>query len=90
MSTLTINPQIYHYAEVFAQRENRSIKEVVESILMKAFTKDSTLLSEDKSQAHSWKDYNVSNEVLSMTFSERKDIPLDYKGEYYRAINANE
>lgn len=30
MSTLTINPRIYHYAEMFAQRENKSIKEVVE------------------------------------------------------------
>ena len=90
MSTLTINPRIYHYAEMFAQRENKSIKEVVEKILLKAFATDATLQEEEKSQAHSWKNYKVSQEVLSMTFSERKDIPLDYKEELYRAINTNE
>ena len=71
---------------MLAQRENISIKEMVEKILIKAFTIDATLLEKNKSQKHSWKDYNVSPEVMNMTFAERKDIPLDYKGEYLRAI----
>ncbi len=86
MSTLTIDSQIYHYAEMLAQRENISIKEMVEKILIKAFTIDATLLEKNKSQKHSWKDYNVSPEVMNMTFAERQDIPLDYKEEYFRAI----
>lgn len=86
MSTLTIDSQIYHYAEMLAQRENISIKEMVEKILTKAFTIDATLLEKNKSQKHSWKDYNVSPEVMNMTFAERQDIPLDYKEEYFRAI----
>lgn len=86
MSTLTIDSQIYHYAEMLAQRENISIKEMVEKILIKAFTIDATLLEKNKSQKHSWKDYSVSPEVMNMTFAERQDIPLDYKEEYFRAI----
>lgn len=86
MSTLTIDSQIYHYAEMLAQRENISIKEMVEKVLIKAFTINTTLLEKDKEQIHSWKEYKVSPEVMSMTFAERKDIPLDYKGEYLRAI----
>lgn len=90
MSTLTIDPKIYHYAEMFAQRENISITEMVEKVLIEAFTIDTTLLEENNGQIHSWKDYNVSPEVMNMTFADRKDIPLDYKEEYFCAIRTKE
>lgn len=81
MSTITIDSQLYHNARLFAEKQNISIKELVEGILAKAFS-DSPAAPE----SCSWHDYKISPKVMSMTFKNRKDIPEDYKQEYAEAI----
>lgn len=79
MRTLIIDQNIYNGAEYYAKTHNISLKDFVESIIVK------TLSSENISkngQSHSWHDYPLSSEVMAMTFEDRKDLGDDYKGDY--------
>ena len=90
MNTLTIDSKIYRYAEMLAKREKISITEMVERLLIKAFTTDMSLSECNVGEIHSWRNYKVSPEVMAMTFSERKHIPVDYRNEYCEAITSKE
>ena len=79
MRTLVIDQNIYNGAESYAKSHNISVKDFIESIILR------TLSSENLSRRgvhHTWLDYPVSAEVMSMTFEERKDLGDTYKEDY--------
>ena len=66
MRTLVIGQNIYNGAESYAKLRNISLKDFVESIVMKTLLLEKT---SKKRQSHSWHD-------------ERKDLGDDYKEAY--------
>ena len=79
MRTLVIVQNIYNGAESYAKSHNISVKDFIESIILR------TLSSENLSRRgvhHTWLDYPGSAEVMSMTFEERKDLGDTYKEDY--------
>ena len=83
MNTLTIDQNIYNGAELYAKTHNLSIKELVESIIVKALSLD--VASHNKIHG-SWHDYKLSPEVMAMTFEQRKDLGNDYKEDYAKHV----
>ena len=79
MRTLVIDQNIYNGAESYAKLRNISLKDFVESIVMKTLLLEKT---SKKRQSHSWHNYPLSAEVMAMTFDERKDLGDDYKEAY--------
>lgn len=83
MNTITLRPDIYKGAESYARRHNVSIDKFVENIIEKALS-----LSNPNSEGVGvdWRKYDVSPEVMAMTFEDRKDILADYKEEYVKHL----
>ena len=79
MRTLVIDQNIYNGAESYAKSHNISLKDFVESIIVKTLSVENT---SKKRQSHSWHDYPLSAEVMAMTFDERKDLGDNYKEDY--------
>ena len=79
MRTLVIDQYIYNGAESYAKTHNISLKDFVESIIMKTLSLENTSKIR---QSHSWHDYPLSAEVMAMTFDERKDLGDNYKEDY--------
>ena len=79
MRTLVIDQNIYNGAESYAKTHNISLKDFVESIIMKTLSLENT---SKKRQSHSWYDYPLSAEVMEMTFDERKDLGDNYEEDY--------
>ena len=71
MRTLVIGQNIYNGAESYAKLRNISLKDFVESIVMKTLLLEKT---SKKRQSYSWHNYPLSAEVMAMTFDERKDL----------------
>lgn len=83
MNTITLRPDIYKGAEMYARKHNVSIDKFVENIIERALS-----MNETKSEGVGvdWREYNVSQEVMAMTFEDRKDIATDYKEEYVKHL----
>ena len=79
MRTLVIGQNIYNGAESYAKLRNISLKDFVESIVMKTLLLEKT---SKKRQSYSWHNYPLSAEVMAMTFDERKDLGDNYKEDY--------
>lgn len=83
MNTLTIDQNIYKGAEKYTKIHNISMQEFVESIIVKALSMDTAIQNKIHS---SWRDYELSPEVMAMTFEERKDLGNDYKSNYTKHV----
>jgi hypothetical protein len=86
MNTITIDRNIYQYAEEYAQKHNLSVKELIECALKKIMGMNASLIKDDAKRP-SWHNYKVSDEVMALTFKERVDIPDNYDEIYHKAIN---
>jgi hypothetical protein len=80
MNTIIISPDIYKDAEEYAKVHNISVREFVEHTLKKALGIENPV-SKQTGKAPSWQNYQVSKEVMDMTFSDRKDLAEDYLGQ---------
>ena len=78
-NTIAIDTQIYKSAESFARNSNVSMREFIEKAILAAMPRSS--VKADTTKQDTWRDYQVSPEVMAMTFDERKDIPNDYAAE---------
>lgn len=83
MNTITLRPDIYKGAELYARRLNVSIDKFVENVIAKALALNN---SGYKDVDTDWRSYNVSSEVMSMTFENRKDIATDYRRKYVKHL----
>lgn len=78
-NTIAIDTQIYKSAESFARNSNVSMREFIEKAILAAMPR--SFVKADTTKQDTWRDYQVSPEVMAMTFDERKDIPNDYAAE---------
>lgn len=81
MSTLVIDQNIYNGAESYAKAHNISVKDFIESIILKTLSSGNATKTR---HSHAWRDYHLSPEVMAMTFDERKDLGDNYKEDYSR------
>lgn len=83
MNTITLRPDIYKGAELYARKHNVSIDKFVENIIEKALSLNN---SNSEGKGTDWRKYDVSPEVMDMTFEDRKDIVADYREEYVKHL----
>ena len=83
MRTLVIDQNIYNGAEFYAKTHNISVKDFIESIILKTLSLDN---ASKKRQSHAWRDYSLSSEVMAMTFDERKDLGDNYEEDYAKYL----
>lgn len=83
MNTITLRPDIYKGVEQHARKHNVSIDKFVENIVEKALSLNN---SKSEGKGMDWRKYDVSPEVMAMTFEDRKDVVADYREEYVKHL----
>ena len=86
MNTIAIDPNIYKSAESFARNSNVSMREFIERAILAAIPRSFVKADASATKQGTWHKYEVSPEVMAMTFDERKDIPDDYAAELHNAL----
>ena len=86
MNTIAIDPDIYKSAESFARNNNVNIREFIERAILAAIPRSFVKADTSDTEQGTWRDYEVSPEVMAMTFDERKDIPDDYAAELHHVL----
>ena len=86
MNTIAIDPKIYKSAELFARNSNVSMREFIEKAILAAMPRSSVKADTSATKQGTWHKYEVSPEVMAMTFDESKDIPDDYTAELHNVL----
>lgn len=86
MNTIVIDHNIYKSAESFARNNNVSIREFIEKAILAAMPRLYIDAATSAIKQDTWRDYQVSPEVMAMTFDERKDLPDDYAAELHNVL----
>ena len=86
MNTIAIDTNIYKGAEFCARNSNISTREFIEQAIRSAVNKSSVAVTSSGPMFQEWAEYEVSPEVMAMTFAERKDISEDYEAELQREL----